>query len=56
MFNSMYTGGNEGWGTIQTFCSLCGEMVAEYECDGDGRPVRCIFNNVGNHVCDEDGE
>ena len=52
---SQYTGRNNGWGTMQSFCSICGEIVAEYECDEDGRPIRCLFNNIERHVCDDTG-
>jgi hypothetical protein len=49
---SHYTGGVHGWGTMVTECEHCHEIVAEYECDDVGRPIRAIFDRSEEHVCD----
>lgn len=40
---SQYTGGNSGWGDMISRCVDCGKIVARYECDEDGTPVKTIF-------------
>ena len=49
---SEYTGGKSGWGTMVSRCSICGEIVAEYECDEDGIPRVALYDNTGSHECD----
>lgn len=49
---SHYTGGNAGWGTMVHTCPDCGATVAEYECDEDGIPTRCIFDDTDTHECE----
>ena len=51
---SHYTGGNSGWGTLVSECTNCGEIVAEYECDALGIPVKVIFDQSDTHQCPED--
>jgi hypothetical protein len=53
---SSYTGGNSGWGTMISKCATCGEIVAEYYCDEDGRPTEPIFDNTEKHVCELEEE
>jgi predicted RNA-binding Zn-ribbon protein involved in translation (DUF1610 family) len=50
---SQYTGGNSGYGTMISRCSICGEIVAEYECDENGIPTDAIFDNTDTHMCEE---
>lgn len=50
---SHYTGGNAGWGTMVCECTVCGEVVAEYECDDLGRITKAIFNYEDDHDCEE---
>ena len=49
---SEYTGGIHGWGTMLCKCANCGEIVAEYECDENGRPIKAIFNHEDEHECE----
>ena len=53
MTKSRYTGGNNGWGTMEISCAFCGEIIAEYECDEDGLPTEPIFDISENHICVE---
>lgn len=48
---SRYTGGNSGWGTLVYECVDCGEIVAEFECDEFGIPVRKVFDIEDTHTC-----
>ena len=48
---SEYTGGVSGWGDMIYRCSECGEIIARYECDKDGIPIKCIFDNEKEHIC-----
>lgn len=50
---SEYTGVSKGWGTMITRCSVCGEVIAEYECDENGIPTKPIFDYTDSHVCEE---
>lgn len=36
-----------------TYCAICGELVAEYECNEEGIPTKCIFDEADEHVCEE---
>ena len=49
---SEYTGGNSGWGEMVSRCVDCGKIVARYECDEDGTPVKTIFEDE-NHECED---
>lgn len=51
-----YTGGCNGWGTLVYKCSICGEEVAEFECDEKGLPVNALFDFSANHICEVDDE
>lgn len=53
--DSKYTGrGCHDWGTMIFRCKVCGELVAEYDCDEDGVPTDVIFDNIDEHGCDEE--
>ena len=52
---SEYTGGNSGWGEMVSRCVDCGKIVARYECDEDGTPVKTIFEDE-NHECEFEDE
>jgi len=51
---SYYTGGIHGWGTMISKCDTCGEIVAEYECDEEGRPTEAIFDECDTHRCEDE--
>lgn len=51
---SRYVGGNNGWGTMVYECAICGEVVAEYECDENGVPTVAIFDYSEEHICEEE--
>jgi len=47
--NSRYTGGNSGWGTMGTYCSDCGALIAEYAVDKDGVPTDLLWTEEDVH-------
>lgn len=54
---SQYTGGINGWGTMICRCPDCGEIIAEFECDEQGRIVQAVFDDSDSHECeDREGE
>ena len=53
---SEYTGGNAGWGTMVSRCAICGEVVAEYNCDEQGLPTTAIFDDCESHQCKIDDD
>lgn len=50
MTTSEYTGGNNGWGTMIVKCSICGEVIEEWEVDELGVPTNLIFRDE-DHDC-----
>ena len=52
--NTYYNGGINGWGNMVTECK-CECIVKEEECDGNGIPVRTLFDWEEEHMkeCDE---